>query len=75
MRTVRGVVAVVGAVALLAGLCWAVPAGAGAITIKYSDSDPPGGVRTNFVKNFWIPEISNRPAARSRSRITGVGPW
>lgn len=30
---------------------------AGTITIKYSDHDPPGGVRTNYVKNVWFPEM------------------
>lgn len=30
---------------------------AGSITIKYSDHDPPGGMRTAFVKNVWLPEI------------------
>jgi len=30
---------------------------AGSITIKYSDHDPPGGMRTNFVKEVWLPEI------------------
>lgn len=27
------------------------------ITVKYSDSDPPGGVRTEFLKNVWIPAV------------------
>lgn len=27
------------------------------IVIKYSDSDPPGGMRTDFVKDVWFPEI------------------
>lgn len=27
------------------------------IAIKYSDHDPPGGMRTEFLKNVWLPEI------------------
>jgi len=27
------------------------------IVIKYSDSDPPTGMRTAFVKDFWLPEV------------------
>jgi TRAP-type C4-dicarboxylate transport system substrate-binding protein len=27
------------------------------LTAKYSDSDPPGGVRTDFMKNVWIKEV------------------
>jgi TRAP-type C4-dicarboxylate transport system substrate-binding protein len=27
------------------------------ITIKYSDHDPPGGMRTEFLKKVWFPEI------------------
>ena len=27
------------------------------ITLKYSDSDPPGGMRTDFLKEVWLPEI------------------
>lgn len=30
---------------------------AATIAIKYSDHDPPGGVRTNYVKNVWFPEM------------------
>ena len=30
------------------------------ITIKYSDHDPPGGMRTQFVKNVWFPEIGKQ---------------
>jgi TRAP-type C4-dicarboxylate transport system substrate-binding protein len=30
---------------------------AGTITIKYSDHDPPGGMRTNYVKNVWFREM------------------
>lgn len=30
---------------------------AGNITIKYSDHDAPGGIRTNFLSKVWIPEI------------------
>ena len=27
------------------------------ITFKYSDHDPPGGMRTDFLKNVWLPEV------------------
>ena len=27
------------------------------IKIKYSDHDPPGGMRTKFIKDVWLPEI------------------
>jgi len=27
------------------------------IALKYSDSDPPGGMRTDFLKEVWLPEI------------------
>lgn len=43
-------------IVLLVVLAGAV-AQAGTITIKYSDHDPPGGVRTNYVKNVWFPEM------------------
>ncbi len=33
---------------------------AGKTKIKYSDHDPPGGMRTQFVKNVWLPEIEKQ---------------
>ena len=30
------------------------------ITLKYSDHDPLGGMRTNFLKNVWLPEIEKQ---------------
>ena len=30
------------------------------ITVKYSDHDPPGGMRTDFLKNVWLPEIEKQ---------------
>lgn len=33
---------------------------AGTVKMKYSDHDPPGGMRTNFVKNVWLPEIEKQ---------------
>lgn len=27
------------------------------ITLNYSDHDPPNGMRTNFIENYWFPEI------------------
>ena len=29
-------------------------------TLKYSDHDPPGGMRTGFNKDFWLPEIEKQ---------------
>ncbi|MBS1116117.1 MAG: transporter substrate-binding protein, partial [candidate division NC10 bacterium] len=57
MRMGRLVLGMLGALALVAALV--APSGvvAGTITIKYTDSDPPGGVRTNYVKNVWFPEM------------------
>ena len=57
MKTLRVSLGVLGAMALLAVLCVVSPVEAGTITIKYSDHDPPGGVRTNYVKNVWFPEM------------------
>lgn len=34
------------------------------IVIKYSDSDPPGGMRTDFLKNVWFPEIIKQTNGR-----------
>ena len=28
----------------------------GEMTLKYSDHDPPGGMRTGFNKDVWLPE-------------------
>ena len=45
-------------VVALLGIVWGVNVcQAGSITIKYSDHDPPGGMRTEFLKNIWLPEI------------------
>jgi len=45
-------------VVALLGTIWAANVcQAGSITIKYSDHDPPGGMRTEFLKNVWLPEI------------------
>ncbi|KJS21699.1 MAG: hypothetical protein VR72_09410 [Clostridiaceae bacterium BRH_c20a] len=30
------------------------------ITLTYSDHDPPGGMRTEFVQNVWLPEIQKQ---------------
>lgn len=27
------------------------------ITLNYSDHDPPSGMRTKFIEEFWFPEI------------------
>lgn len=51
----RTMVLATGAAALFA---WNVgSAGAADITLKYSDHDPLGGMRTNFVKDVWLAEI------------------
>jgi len=34
------------------------------ITIKYSDHDPPGGMRTQFVKNVWFSEIMKQTGGK-----------
>lgn len=34
------------------------------IELTYSDHDPPGGMRTEFVKNVWIPEIEKQTGGR-----------
>jgi len=34
------------------------------IVLKYSDSDPPGGMRTAFVKDVWFPEIIKQTNGR-----------
>ncbi len=34
------------------------------ITMKYSDHDPPGGMRTNFLKNVWLPEIEKQTGGK-----------
>ena len=34
------------------------------ITIKYSDHDPPGGMRTEFLKNVLLPEIVKQTAGQ-----------
>ncbi len=37
---------------------------AGAITIKYSDHDPPGGMRSGFITDVWFPEIITQTEGR-----------
>jgi TRAP-type C4-dicarboxylate transport system substrate-binding protein len=34
------------------------------ITLTYSDHDPPGGMRTEFIKNVWFPEIEKQTNGR-----------
>ena len=57
MKTVTRILALTGVAGLATVLLVASAVTAGTITIKYSDSDPPGGVRTDFVKNVWMPEM------------------
>jgi TRAP-type C4-dicarboxylate transport system substrate-binding protein len=44
-------------VMILVMMSLAAISGAAEIKIKYSDHDPPGGMRTKFVKEVWLPEI------------------
>ena len=46
-------------VAALVAMGIATSAGA-QMTLKYSDHDPPGGMRTGFNKAFWLPEIEKQ---------------
>ena len=64
MRTVTSVLGVVAGVALLAALCLASPVNAGTITLKYADHDPPGGMRTDFVKKVWLAEIEKQTGGK-----------
>jgi len=58
----RTMVLATGAAALFA---WNVgSAGAADITLKYSDHDPLGGMRTNFVKNVWLAEIEKQSGGK-----------
>jgi TRAP-type C4-dicarboxylate transport system substrate-binding protein len=34
------------------------------VTFKYSDHDPPGGMRTEFLKNVWLPEIEKQTGGK-----------
>ena len=56
------------------------------ITLKYSDHDPLGGMRTNFLKNVWLPEIEKQTNGKvkiqdfwggalfsSKEQLKGVG--
>lgn len=39
-------------------------AGAADVTLKYSDHDPLGGMRTNFVKDVWLAEIEKQSGGK-----------
>jgi TRAP-type C4-dicarboxylate transport system substrate-binding protein len=39
-------------------------AAAKTINMKYSDGDPPGGMRTDFVKNVWLSEIKKQTGGK-----------
>ena len=45
-------------------VCFASLAGAKTITMKYSDHDPPGGMRTDFLKKVWLPEIEKQTGGK-----------
>ena len=34
------------------------------MTLKYSDHDPPGGMRTQFNQDFWLPEIEKQTGGK-----------
>lgn len=57
MRNWKLCLGLLGVLGLLVGLVAPMPAVAGTVVVKYSDHDPPGGVRTNFLKNVWLPEM------------------
>lgn len=53
--------------ALTAGLAVLFAGGVAAaadVTLKYSDHDPLGGMRTNFVKEVWLPEIGTQSGGK-----------
>lgn len=64
MRTWRSFLGTLGAVALLVALTGSSPAVAGTVTLKYSDHDPPGGMRTDFVKKVWLAEIEKQTGGK-----------
>lgn len=79
-----GVVARSGAALALLGVLAAAPVSAE--TIRYSDHDPLGGMRTDFVKEVWLPEITEQSGGDievrdffgasllgSKEVLTGVG--
>ena len=39
---------------------------ASARTLRYNDHDPPGGMRTNFVKDVWLPAIEQHSGGELR---------
>ena len=45
---------------LLLVVCFANISMAKTIMMKYSDHDPPGGMRTKFLKDVWLPEIEKQ---------------
>jgi len=54
----KKLVKIIMSVVALLGIVWATNVcQAASITIRYSDHDPPGGMRTEFLKNVWLPEI------------------
>lgn len=54
-----GVIVCVFSLLILAPVCEAQT-----ITIKYSDHDPPGGMRTDFLKKVWLPEIEKQTGGK-----------
>ena len=44
--------------------CFANIAAAKTIKVKYSDKDPLGGMRTDFLKNVWHPEIEKQTGGK-----------
>ncbi len=54
------------ATAFAAVLIWGAVGSASAadFTVKYNDHDPLGGMRTNFVKKVWLPEIEKQTGGK-----------
>lgn len=43
------------------------------ITLTYSDHDPPGGMRTSFVEDVWIPEIEKQTNSKVKINVNFGG--
>lgn len=59
LASIRSTVAVAACLAGVVSLMQAVPA-AHAETVRYSDHDALGGMRTDFVREVWLPEIAEQ---------------
>ena len=43
---------------------WIAESEAKTITFKYNDHDPPGGMRTEFIKNVFLKEVVNQTGGK-----------